>query len=149
MNMYMKSSNSMRVTALELPEYLVNPTAVGRFLQDIPYVGNTHRAYRQLWRQLRNRTPDCISLWNNIVIDTSLRDSISEIIVEYMRWPNDLFIPGDSCRAMFLKPGGDMSDVEAMLRIEDVHHIKSIPYEDVWSWNYETFLLYVQGYCKR
>jgi hypothetical protein len=95
---------------LSLPETLINPTGIHKFLLGVPFVGPGARAYRSLKSRLKERTAECLDAWGADPTTLRVRDRVSAIIQEYFFWPNRFYLPHDRCDALFFDPTIDMWD---------------------------------------
>lgn len=67
-----------------------------RFLMRTPFVGTEDKAYKDIVRQLEQRTKDDLSAWDKYPDEISqLANKISKLFEADGIWPNAIFLPDD------------------------------------------------------
>jgi hypothetical protein len=114
---------------------------IERFLRYVPFVGspiaNLMRGFRmrpvvmKIERELRNRRPPDLDVWGESVEKALFAQSICELTMLEMGWPNDHFLPSDPAAIVFWnhRDGLDFAttikDIESNLGIDiDSHDIE-------------------------
>lgn len=94
-------------------------SAFEKFFLDLPYFGLKHRVKRVLESQVKSRScADFEKAWGGYGNLLRIRDSVFEIVGEYMSWNCLRFLPLDPCEIIFWRPDDDLHLAEAVANIE-------------------------------
>ncbi|MBN1342780.1 MAG: hypothetical protein JXQ73_08890 [Phycisphaerae bacterium] len=108
---------------------------LGKFFFDFPRWGAGARAYRDIQRQMAERSEDCLTAWGANAQRNAVRDEVSAIIQEWMEWPHRFYLPNDHLGALLFFPC-DMSGEQALQSIADAF---SVPDDLVFGFEERTY----------
>lgn len=109
-----------------------------RALFNFSLFSKEEKEYRGIIKQLKNRDFYAISCWDKELLNYF--SVVSNIIREYMKWPNIFYLPEDSCAILFYDPSSSLLAVEALLVISDIFCLSDDVLDNYNSLNYEQLL---------
>ena len=69
-------------------------------------------------RRNQKKRSHVAALWNVEGDVLAAKIIMDRILVDFFRWPCDIFFPEDKCNALFFYPFGDLLDVEGYVTME-------------------------------
>ena len=104
---------------LLLPQQVLAPSSLEKFLWGIPFIGIDKKCYALLRRIQNKRTEAVNREWNVPDAILAAKAELDKILVECFGWPRALFHPKDRCDALFFHSFGDLDDAEGYMEIEE------------------------------
>ena len=96
-----------------------NMSATDRVLKGLPFVGPQARAYRDILKQLKQRSNSCLEEWQSFSGEERvLAETLSSIIQDVLGWPNRYFVPSDPFGILVWDVHGDLATEETLAQIE-------------------------------
>jgi hypothetical protein len=90
-----------------------------RVLLDAPLIGVRHRVFKDIIAQIQQRPQDTLEFWGDFSpVELDIKQKISKIAVQELRWPNSHFLPSDPFEIIMWDGTGDLATAAALDLIE-------------------------------
>lgn len=112
----------------------------------MPFIGIDKRAFRSIKQQLAQRSISELSNWGQESARLQVRDTLTSLLREYLRWPNDRFIPEDPCAILVFDPTTELRAVEARRVIEDKFRLPIGFLDELNNWSFGELVDQIAGF---